>query len=284
MISQAAVKSCCADLYASDWARLLLGDSLHPGGAALTRRLGHLMGLEPAMRVLDVAAGRGASAICLAREFGCDVVGIDYSTASVAAARLEAQAVGLDGRAAFAAGDAERLPCAGGRFDALICECAFCTFTDKPAAAAELARVLQPGGAVGIADLVRRGRLPAGLDDLLAWIACIADARPPQQYATHLAAAGLEVTTMEDHDQALIDLARTVRLRLMGARLVARLKGVELPGSNLARAREMARAAERAVVDGSLGYMLIVARKPPAQMTREHVPNAAINERSSSQA
>src|SRR5499427_3811762 len=255
MIAQTAIKSCCADLYASDWARLLLGDSLHPGGAALTKRLGHLMGLEPGMRVLDGAA-------------------------NVAAARLEAQAVGLDSRVAFAAGDAERLPCADGWFDAVICECAFCTFTDKPAAAAELARVLQPGGAVGIADLVRRGRLPAGLDDLLAWIACVADARPPEEYATHLTAAGLEVTTTEDHDQALIDLARTVRLRLMGARLVARLKGVELPGSNLARAHELARAAERAVVDGSLGYMLIVARKPPAQMTREHVPNAAINERS----
>jgi len=51
----------------------------------------------------------------------------------------------------------------------------------------------------------------------------------------------------------------------MGARLVARLNGVELPGSNLARARELASAAERAVVDGSLGYMLTVARKPPAQ-------------------
>ena len=34
------VKSCCAALYSSDWARLLLGDSFHPGGLALTERLG----------------------------------------------------------------------------------------------------------------------------------------------------------------------------------------------------------------------------------------------------
>jgi hypothetical protein len=59
MNAGAAVKSCCADLYASDWARLLLGDSLHPGGAALTGRLGRLMELGPGTRMLDVAAGMG---------------------------------------------------------------------------------------------------------------------------------------------------------------------------------------------------------------------------------
>jgi ubiquinone/menaquinone biosynthesis C-methylase UbiE len=257
-----AIKSCCADLYASDWARLLLGDSLHPGGAALTGRLGQLMELQPGARVLDVAAGRGASAIHLAREFGCDVVGVDYGTANAAIARRQARTAGLQNRVAFAAGDAERLPCSDGRFDAVTCECAFCTFPDKRAAAAELTRVLRPGGVLGLADLVRRGRLPAGLDDLLAWVACIADARPPEEYAGYLAAAGFDVTAMENHDEVLADLVRTVRLRLMGARVAAQLGGVALPGADVARARELARAAERAVADGSLGYVLIVARRP----------------------
>jgi arsenite methyltransferase len=262
MNSAAALKSCCADLYASDWASLILGDSLHPGGAELTRRLGELMELAPGARVLDVAAGRGTSAIHLAQDFGCDLVGIDYSTANVAAARLEARTLGLDARVAFAVGDAERLPCADRWFDAATCECAFCTFPDKRTAAGELARVLRPGGVVGLADLVRRGRLPSGLDDLLAWIACIADARPPEEYVSHLTAAGLEVTAMEDHDEALSDLVRTVRLRLLGAQVVARLRGSELPTTDLARAGELARAAERAVADRSLGYVLMVARKP----------------------
>ena len=29
------IKLCCANLYASDWPRLLLGDSFHPGGMEL---------------------------------------------------------------------------------------------------------------------------------------------------------------------------------------------------------------------------------------------------------
>jgi len=257
-----ALKACCAGVYASDWARFLLGDSLHPGGGALTARLARLMKLESGAWVLDVAAGRGTSAIQLARDFGCDVVGVDYGLANAAAASRHARAAGLDGRAAFVAGDAERLPCADARFDALMCECAFCTFPDKRAAAGELARVLRPGGVIGVADLVRRGPLPAGLDDLFAWIACIADARPPDEYAGHLAAAGLEVTALEDHDEALADLVRTVRLRLMGAEVAAHVADLELPGADLARARQLARDVGRAVADGSLGYVLIVARKP----------------------
>jgi hypothetical protein len=54
-----ALKSCRAALYGSDWARLLLGDAFHPGGLALTERLGTLLDLGPGVRLLDVAAGRG---------------------------------------------------------------------------------------------------------------------------------------------------------------------------------------------------------------------------------
>ena len=38
------LKTCRADLYASDWARLLLGDSLHPGGLAVQDVMNDLHG------------------------------------------------------------------------------------------------------------------------------------------------------------------------------------------------------------------------------------------------
>jgi ubiquinone/menaquinone biosynthesis C-methylase UbiE len=190
---------------------------------------------------------------------------VDYAATRAAGGRRRPADAGLDGRVAFAAGDAERLPFASGAFDAVICECAFCTFSDKRAGADELARVLRPGGVAGLADLVRRRPLPAGLDDLLAWIACIADARPPEEYAAHLAAAGLRVTAIEDHDEALADLVRTVRLRLLGARVAVHVNGAELPVADLTRARALCRAAKHAVDSGSLGYSLIVARRPRAR-------------------
>ncbi len=57
------IKQCCARLYESDFAKILLGDSFHPGGLALTERLGVLLDLGPNSRVLDVASGTGNSAI-----------------------------------------------------------------------------------------------------------------------------------------------------------------------------------------------------------------------------
>ncbi|HEY7848430.1 MAG TPA: methyltransferase domain-containing protein, partial [Ktedonobacterales bacterium] len=115
-----AVKSCCAAVYQSDWARLLLGESFHPGGLALTERLGHALGLRPGLRVLDVAAGQGASAIHLAQIFGCELVGVDLGPASAHAANEAAERAGVAHLARFICGDAERLPIDDATFDAVV--------------------------------------------------------------------------------------------------------------------------------------------------------------------
>jgi arsenite methyltransferase len=256
------LKSCCADAYSGEWARLLLGDAFHPGGAALTERLGQVLGLAPGMRVLDVAAGKGTSALVLARTFGCAVVGVDYAGASVREAAVSAEAAGLAHLVRFERGDAERLDFPDGSFDAAICECAFCTFPDKRAAAQELARVLRPGGVLGLSDLTRTKAVPAELQGLLGWIACIADALSLTEYVRILADAGLAVTLTEPHDEALAQLVRDVRAKLMGAELLVRLKQIELPGADFEQARALARAAARAIDAGTFGYALVAASKP----------------------
>jgi arsenite methyltransferase len=255
----AEVKSCCAAVYQSEWARLLLGESFHPGGLALTERLGQLLGLEPGLRVLDVAAGTGASAIHLAKTFGCMVDGIDYGSGSVQAATAAAKAADVGQLVRFTQGEAEQMPFADGQFDAVICECAFCTFPDKRAAAAEFARVLRPGGKVGLSDLTRTGNVPQGLQGLLAWVACIGDAQPLGEYERLLADAGLPVTLVEAHDDALIALTRDVRMKLMAAELLAKLRRVALPVADFDQARTMAGAAADAVGAGLFGYVLITA-------------------------
>src|SRR6266852_9193733 len=78
------LKQCCAKLYESDLAKVLLGDSFHPGGLKLTERIGSLLRLTPESQVLDVASGNGTSACFLAEQFGCHVVGIDYRSTNVA--------------------------------------------------------------------------------------------------------------------------------------------------------------------------------------------------------
>lgn len=255
----AGIKACCARLYESDWVRWLLGDSFHPGGLALTERLGVLLGLQPGQRVLDVAAGQGTSAIFLAQRFDCEVLGIEYSAAAVAQANTAARAAGVAGRVRFERGDAEALPVDRSAFDSILCECAFCTFPDRAAAAREFARCLRPSGRVGLSDLTRAGELPEGLNTLLAWVACIAAAQPIEGYQADLENARLELTLAERHDEALRAMIETVRTRLMGAELMVRLKSLKLPGADFDQAKALARLAAECAQDGRLGYALLVA-------------------------
>lgn len=255
------IKACCAAVYESDWARLLLGDTFHPGGLALTEQLGSLIGLGPGQRVLDVAAGVGTSAIFLAERFGNEVVGIDYGRESVAVANAAAAEAGLTNQVRFELGDAERLPFEANSFDAVICECAFCTFPNKTKAALEIARVLRPGGRLGLSDLTRSGPLPAELEGLLAWITCIADAQPVERYVDYLEAAGLTVDQIEIRDDALSQTVAGVRAKLLGAEVLVRLEKIDLPGADFQQARIIARSAAEAVREGRLGYALLVANR-----------------------
>ena len=260
-VSAEEVKSCCANVYESEWARLLLGDSFHPGGLPLTERLGELLDLRPGKRVLDVAAGKGASAVFLAKRFGCEVVGVDYSARNAAEAALSAEEAGVGEIVTFRQGDAERLPFADGEFDAVVCECAYCTFPDKVAAAREFLRVLRPGGRVGLSDLTRSGELGPELQTLLAWVACLGDARPVEEYALFLRDARFAEIEFEPHDEALGQMVRDVRAKLLGAELMAKLGKITLPVGDLGHAKDMARAATKAVERGNLGYSLVLARR-----------------------
>ncbi len=172
-----------------------------------------------------------------------------------------AEQAGVADRVRFKYGDAESLPFSDGVFDALLCECAFCTFPNKRAAATEFARMLKPGGRVGLSDLTRNGPLPRELESLLAWVACIADARPTEEYTAFLQGVGFTVERVERHDHALSEMVTTIRTRLLGAELMAKLKGIELPGVDFEQAKGIAHAAANAVREGILGYAITVGAK-----------------------
>jgi arsenite methyltransferase len=248
------VKACCAAAYASEAARFLLGDSFHPGGAALTSRLIAALRVGPGATVVDVASGPGTTALQLVQETGCDVIGVDLSPESVAAAAAAAAQAGLTEQIRFRRGDAEALPLPDASTDGALCECALCTFPDKEAAAAELARVLRPGARLALSDVTADpARLPAELTSLAGWVACVADARPLEEIAELLAGAGLTVEAAEPHDSALAKLLERVEARLRLARLILD-GGVE-------RGLGLVGAARAALAEGTLGYGVVIARR-----------------------
>lgn len=257
------LKTCCATLYQSDLARLLLGETFHPGGEALTLRLGTLLQLGPASTVLDVASGQGTSALLLAQQFGCRILGIDYGEGAVQRANERARERGLNHLVTFRQGDAEHLPVPSATFDAVLCECAFCTFPNKATAATEWTRVLKPGGRVGLSDLTRTGEVAEDLQGLLAWVACIADAQPVECYQQYLTTAGLTIECIEPHNEALSTLVREVQGKLLGAELLVALKRIEIPlAIDFGQAKALAKAATEAIRTDQFGYVVLSAIRP----------------------
>jgi ubiquinone/menaquinone biosynthesis C-methylase UbiE len=97
--------------------------------------------------VLDVACGTGNAAI-RAAEAGALVTGVDLTPELFEAARREAAEAGV--RAEWVQGDAEALPFADESFDVVLSTFG-CMFAPRHRiAAAEMARVLRPGGRLGI--------------------------------------------------------------------------------------------------------------------------------------
>src|SRR5262249_3697342 len=163
-----------------------------------------------------------------------------------------ASRLGLAEQVRFEYADAERLPLDDESVDAVICECAFCTFPDKPGAARQFARGGRHGGRVGLSDITRAPGQPDELKSLTAWIACLADARSSGAYATWLTEAGLKISIIEAHDEALRELVCAIGSRLLAAEVLAGLEKIDLPGIDLGAAKRLARQALVAVNEGRL--------------------------------
>ncbi len=257
-----AIKACCAAAYGQDAVASVLGGSYHPGGLALTRRLAAALALRPGWRVVDVASGPGTTARLLAAEYAVTVDGVDLGEPTVHRARAATEKAGLATRVRFHLGDAERLPLPDGVADAVVCECAFCTFPDKTTAAAEFARILRPGGLVGITDVVVADEgLPPELTTLAAWVACIADARPLSGYVGILAGAGLTTNHVEAHDEALSRMVEEIEARVRVLRMTGAHRRAET-GVDVDAVLRHTALARQALADGLIGYRLMIAEKP----------------------
>jgi SAM-dependent methyltransferase len=124
---------------------------VRPAGRAAT--ISWLIGERPAgSRVLDLGAGTGKGTRTLL-ELGMRTTALDPSDGMLAALRANAP------EATVLEGNAEAIPLAGAAVDAVIALQAWHWF-DSLAAGRECARVLAPGGTLGVAWHVRDERVP----------------------------------------------------------------------------------------------------------------------------
>ena len=108
----------------------------------------------------------------------------------LALARANAQEAGVR-NAIFLKGVIEQIPLPADSVDVVISNCVLNLSTDKPAVLAEIARVLRPGGRIGISDVVAEDRLaPDERAERGSYVGCIAGALSIGEYRAGLDAAG----------------------------------------------------------------------------------------------
>jgi ubiquinone/menaquinone biosynthesis C-methylase UbiE len=145
-----------------------------------SENLAEALELVPDERVLDVACGSGNGAISAARRTWGGTVGADYVPSLLERGRERAQAERLE--VEFVEADAQALPFEDASFDVAMSIYGAMFAPDQEKAAAELLRVVKPGGRIGMGNWCPDGAVgtmfktiskhappPPGIDSPLLW-------------------------------------------------------------------------------------------------------------------
>ena len=151
--------------------------------------------VDPRPPVLDVGAGPGTFVDALRQWFGGPVVAVEPSPAM----RSEARASGAADEAPYLAAPAEHLPLRDGSIGLAWLSTVVHQLADLPAAAAELHRVVRPGGVVLVRNLFADVEVTGLLSHLPGVDAAAAHAFPSSDdVVATVGAAGLELAASVD--------------------------------------------------------------------------------------
>jgi ubiquinone/menaquinone biosynthesis C-methylase UbiE len=157
--------------------------------------------LREGERVLDVACGTGLIARLAAEQVGPagSVTGIDIAPDMIDVARATSATAG--GSIEWHVGDAVSLPFPDDSYDVVLCQLGLMFMEDRPAAVAEMRRVLVPGGRLVIStsgeiqppfELMERAIVDHISPELGGFVRAVFSMHDPEAVATLLREAGLD--------------------------------------------------------------------------------------------
>lgn len=253
--------------------RTLWGEHIHHGywenresvvraQVKLVERLAARACIPRGSHVLDIGCGIGGSALWLARNLHCSVVGLTISPVQARMASDRARALGLESRARFKVGDANRLHFDAESFDVVwVVECSE-HLADKACFIASCARVLKPGGVLA----------------LCAWLTADSQGRPEDTCLVAEVCRGMlcpHLATMRDYTNWMRDggftrieaediTRRVEKTWVHCAALIRRPEVQALLGVSDEGTRRFVQAfpaIRQAYAEGAMAYGLFVATK-----------------------
>jgi arsenite methyltransferase len=161
--------------------------------------------LHPGERVLDLGSGGGIDVLLSAKRVGPTgkAFGLDMTDEMLALAQRNAADAGAT-NVEFLKGHIEAIPLPADSVDVVISNCVVNLAADKSAVFREVARVLRPGGRIGITDIVAQDHLtPEQRAERGSYAGCIAGALSIDEFRAGLEAVGLrDVSIRPTHDVA----------------------------------------------------------------------------------
>jgi SAM-dependent methyltransferase len=149
--------------------------------------------LREGERVLDLGSGGGIDVILSARRVGPSgrAFGLDMTDEMLELATRNAAEAGVT-NVEFIRGTIESVPLPSASIDVVISNCVINLAADKASVFREIARVLRPGGRVGVSDVVADDDLsPEDRAERGSYVGCIAGALSFAEYRAGLGAVGL---------------------------------------------------------------------------------------------
>lgn len=192
-------------------------DEFHIGGRAATETFLGQLDLAADDHVLDVGCGLGGASRFASKRYGCTVTGIDLTDDYVRAGEVLCRWVGLDDLISLERGDATATRYTDGAFNKSYMMHVGMNIADKRPLAAELYRVLQPGGRLGVYDVMRVG--DGSLRFPVPWATTPAESRvsTPEIYRDVLEAAGFRLVTECDRSEFAMEFFTQLQARTTNA-------------------------------------------------------------------
>ena len=213
----------------------ITGETIRPGGFAITEEALAFCRFPPGAKILDVGCGLGATVRYLIEQHGLDAVGLDVSAQMIDRGKKAAPGLPLF------QGSGDNLPFCNGTMDGVMMECSYSLIEDADFALTESYRVLKENGRLVISDFYYRRR---------------PDVKSKETFLALLDDHGFVVELWRDCSQHLGQL--TVDCIMQG----------EKP--DLLWQCLLSKAENRGLTCAQLkafkpGYFLLIARKPPIE-------------------